>query len=425
MTSLFTETTETTESGPPAGWIFYDRDCRSCSELALRFGSVFARRGFTFEPLQEPWVQAKLGLSAAETLTEMRVLTRDGTVIGGADAVVFLARQVWWMSPLSWIARLPGGLSVLRSLYRWVAARRHCAVCRLEPSSSLPRPRWLPLLVLATLALLARPFLPAWGFMWTMAFALFFGCKWLTLRTEQMRSPDACPFRSAAYLLAWPGMDATRFLSDRVMPRLERRVVVNAVASAVVRISLGALLLFVIARHAQEPLLAGWIGMVGMVLLLHFGLLHLASVAWRGLRVDAPPIMDTPVCSTSVGEFWSRRWNGAFNQLALQLVFRPLVRRTGTTMATLCAFGVSGAVHELVISLPANAGYGLPTAYFILQGIGLLAEHTRAGKRFGLGRGVPGWLFTMLVVAAPAFWLFHPPFVRRVILPFMQAIGAL
>jgi hypothetical protein len=36
-----------------------------------------------------------------------------------------------------------------------------------------------------------------------------------------------------------------------------------------------------------------------------------------------------------------------------------------------------------------------------------------------------GWLFTMLVVAGPAFWLFHPPFIGRVVLPFMQAIGAL
>ena len=196
-------------------------------------------------------------------------------------------------------------------------------------------------------------------------------------------------------------------------------------ASAVARTMLGCLLLFVVARYAAEPLLTGWIGMVGIVLILHFGLFDLVSIAWRTLGVDAPPIMNAPLRSTSVGEFWSRRWNGAFNELALRLVFRPLARRTGITVATLCAFGTSGVVHELVISLPANAGYGLPTAYFTLQGVALLAEHTGTGKSLGLGRGVCGWFFTMLVVAAPAFWLFHPAFVRRVILPFMQAIGAL
>jgi hypothetical protein len=57
----------------------------------------------------------------------------------------------------------------------------------------------------------------------------------------------------------------------------------------------------------------------------------------------------------------------------------------------------------------------LPTAYFLLQGTALLVE-----RRLGSSRP-----FTILVVAAPAFWLFHPPFVGQVILPFMKAIGAL
>ena len=52
-------------------------------------------------------------------------------------------------------------------------------------------------------------------------------------------------------------------------------------------------------------------------------------------------------------------------------------------------------------------------------------EHSQIGKRFGLGHGVPGWFLTALFVAGPAFWLFHPWFVLRVILPFMQAIHAL
>jgi hypothetical protein len=43
----------------------------------------------------------------------------------------------------------------------------------------------------------------------------------------------------------------------------------------------------------------------------------------------------------------------------------------------------------------------------------------------GLGRGWRGWLFTVVVAAVPAFWLFPPPFVQNVILPMLAFIGAL
>jgi hypothetical protein len=102
-----------------------------------------------------------------------------------------------------------------------------------------------------------------------------------------------------------------------------------------------------------------------------------------------------------------------------------VARRTTVFAATLIAFAVSGLIHELVISLPAGAGFGLPTAYFLVQGLGVWAERSPAGKRLQLGHGIAGWAFTMIVVAGPVYWLFHPPFVRQVIVPFMKAIGAL
>ena len=413
MTSVLTEITESVEATPPHGWIFYDAACRSCAGLAARFSDVFAQRGFTFAPLQEKWVQQTLGLSEAEALQEMRVLTRDGRALAGADAIVFLARQVWWMWPLGWLARLPGARALLRKVYRWFAAHRHCSMPS-APSWSV-NTRWLPLILLPLAALIARPSMPAWGFMWTMAGAIFFGCKWLMFCRAKIRLGDVCPFRAAAYLLAWPGMDAERFLSRSPAPQVATREFTKTAIRATGRMAIGALLLFALARQPDSPLLAGWIGMIGMVLLLHFGFFEIVSLVWRKLRVDAPPIMNAPLRSRSVAEFWGRRWNAAFNRLAITLVFRLIARRSNVEVATMCVFGTSGLVHELVISVPAGAGYGLPTSYFLLQGAALLCE-----RRFGSNR-----LFTIVVVAAPSFWLFHPPFVRRVIVPFMQTIGAL
>lgn len=414
MYSLPTEITETGETVPHRGWIFYDRDCRSCSELATRLSSTFATRGFEFAPLQERWVQDRLGMSATEAVAEMRVLMRTAEKLSGADAMIFLAEHVWWVSPLAWFAALPGARALLRRLYAHVAANRHCAIST-QPTLLKGRTRWLPLIVLPLLALATKPILPAWGFMWAMAFAIFAGCKWLTLSLARMQMPDAPPLRATAYLFAWPGMDAARFLSWTQAPLLGTRAALAQAVAAIARVSVGAVFLCGVARHAPNELLTGWLGMIGMILLLHFGVFDLVSLAWRKLRVDAPPLMKAPLRSRSVDEFWGRRWNAAFNQLATRFVFRPVARRCGPALATVAAFGASGFVHELVISLPAGAGYGLPTAYFLLQGAALLVE-----RRFGSSR-----LFTIIVVAAPAFWLFHPAFVRRVILPFMQAIGAL
>jgi predicted DCC family thiol-disulfide oxidoreductase YuxK len=425
MISELTEMTEPTEAVSFRGWIFYDRDCSFCRELALRFENVFAKRGFRFEPLQEEWVERRLNLTRDEALEEMRVLTTDGEVFGGADAVVYLSRQLCWGTPLAFLARLPFVHAALHRLYRWVAAHRTCAINQAATPSFPARTRWIALAFLPLGALCTKPFVSAWIFMWLMACAIFFGSKWLTLGNAIQRVGRVCPFRSAAYLVAWPGMGAARFLSPHLAPCCSRSEMMKSAATAVVWILLGTFLLLALARHASNPILAGWIGMAGMILILHFGLFELASIGWRAFRVDAPPIMNRPLRSTSVSEFWRRRWNAAFNDLAVRLVFRPVARHTTVLAATLIAFAVSGLIHELVISLPAGAGFGLPTAYFLVQGLGVLAERSPAGKRLRLGSGIAGWLFTIVVVAGPAYWLFHPPFVQNVILPFMRSIGAL
>jgi alginate O-acetyltransferase complex protein AlgI len=134
--------------------------------------------------------------------------------------------------------------------------------------------------------------------------------------------------------------------------------------------------------------------------------------------------MDRPLASASVSEFWGRRWNRAFRDLSHRFLFRPLTARVGPQAGLFAGFLFSGVVHDAVISLPARGGYGLPTAYFIVQAAGLLLERSRPGHRAGLGRGLRGRLFMAAVVAGPAPLLFHAPFLTRVVIPFLQVLGA-
>ena len=282
---------------------------------------------------------------------------------------------------------------------------------------------WLPLLILPGTAIALRNLWPAWVFMWILSFAIFISLKWLTWwRTTEQAAHAG--WRSAAYLLAWPGMDADEFLNPSA--HITRPSAAEW-SWATLETALGAIMLWVVARSlpASQPLLRGWAGMAGLVLLLHFGTFQIVALMWQAAGVNAKSIMSAPLRATSLAEFWGKRWNLGFRQLGYELIFRPLHRSLGVGAAGMIVFLVSGLVHDLVISLPARGGYGLPTGYFLLQGAGITMEHSRWGKRLGLAHGARGWLFMVLFVAAPVFWLFHPWFVMRVILPFMQAIRAL
>jgi predicted DCC family thiol-disulfide oxidoreductase YuxK len=76
--------------------------------------------------LQDPRVQALLALPPEDLLREMRVATANGKVFGGAEAIVYLARKIWWAWPLYAAAKLPAALRILDVYYRWFADHRTC-----------------------------------------------------------------------------------------------------------------------------------------------------------------------------------------------------------------------------------------------------------------------------------------------------------
>lgn len=280
---------------------------------------------------------------------------------------------------------------------------------------------WLPLIGLPALVVLFTPWhWPAWAFMWALAGAIYLGCRWLTWRRANVAGVPW--WRHAGYLIAWPGLDAASFLTrPSTAPPATREWVFAAIKSG-----LGIALFFaggaLVSR--DRPYLAGWIGMVGIVLTLHFGLFHLLSCAWRRLGVDAPPLMDRPLACESVSEFWGRRWNRAFRDLTHGFLFRPLTPWLGVRGALFSGFVFSGVVHDIVISLPARGGYGGPTMFFVCQAVAMLVERSASGQRAGLGRGAAGRVFTAIVLLLPLSCLFHPPFVERIVVPFMRAMGA-
>jgi hypothetical protein len=260
---------------------------------------------------------------------------------------------------------------------------------------------------------------PAWVMMWAIASGEFFALKFLTLRGLPSGLPG---WRLASYIFLWPGMKPREFLGlTSIRPPAATGL---ELARALAKTAIGVVgLAWAIANaFSRSALLVGWVGMLGIIFTLHFGGFDFLSWAWRRLGVAAMPIMMAPLRATSLGEFWGERWNLAFAELARRFILRPLARPLGASLAGSTVFLISGLVHESVLSLPARAGWGRPTLFFLLQALGIVAEKSMTGRRMGLGKGLRGWTWVLLFTVGPISLLFTPVFVERVIVPMFQQL---
>jgi predicted DCC family thiol-disulfide oxidoreductase YuxK len=126
MISLISDMTDAKGSRAESGWVFFDRDCAVCVRLAQRYRSTLEARGFGLAALQDPRAASLLRVPEEELLREMRVVTADGSVLGGADAVAYLAGRIWWAWPVYAASRWLGARPLVVWGYRWFAAHRKC-----------------------------------------------------------------------------------------------------------------------------------------------------------------------------------------------------------------------------------------------------------------------------------------------------------
>src|SRR5262249_48755663 len=146
----------------------------------------------------------------------------------------------------------------------------------------------------------------------------------------------AGPGRVLAYALLWPGLDVHAFCGTRPVSPPSGSEWVSAAAKTF----FGAAVVWVGAPLIGEkhPIVTGWVGMIGVVLVLHFGLFHLLSAAWRALGISALPLMRSPVRATSLSGFWGESWNAAFSDLMHESIFKPLTKSVGPQGALFLVF---------------------------------------------------------------------------------------
>ncbi|XP_048232121.1 acyl-CoA--sterol O-acyltransferase 1 [Ricinus communis] len=157
--------------------------------------------------------------------------------------------------------------------------------------------------------------------------------------------------------------------------------------------------------------------------LLELNLAITAALARTLLGIELEPQFNEPYLSTSLQDFWGKRWNLMVTSILRPTVYEPtrniFSRAIGRKWATLPAvfgtFVVSALMHELMFYyLGRTTPTGDISVFFLLHGFCLTAEI--AFKKWLNGRwqlpGLVSGILTVGFVMSTGFWLFFPNFMH-------------
>ena len=121
------------------------------------------------------------------------------------------------------------------------------------------------------------------------------------------------------------------------------------------------------------------------------------------MGLTLPAMMQSPFLSTSIGEFWTKRWNPGTSFMFRRLCFEPLARR-GPVLALFAVFILSGVAHILLFYMAALRWKIalINGAFFFVQPLFILAER-QLNVHWWPRAAARAWTLTILAITSPLF----------------------
>lgn len=142
-------------------------------------------------------------------------------------------------------------------------------------------------------------------------------------------------------------------------------------------------------KHMLPQRLVAFLICIYSYLALEMSLVAFAIVARILLGIDTDRPFDHPYLSTSLQDFWGRRWNRVAESCLKSTVFYPILnsmsrvlgRKWAAIVASVVTFFVSNLMHEIIFFYIGRVrfGGGILT-FFIFQGICVVIESTLKKK---------------------------------------------
>ncbi|CAN4126957.1 unnamed protein product [Withania somnifera] len=140
-------------------------------------------------------------------------------------------------------------------------------------------------------------------------------------------------------------------------------------------------------------------------------------------RVELEPPFDEPYKTSSLQDFWGRRWNLMVTNILRPTIYHPvrsmmtgrITRKWAPLPAVLATFFVSGIMHELIFYYISRVKPNWEVTYFfIIHGVALSLEiiiKKLSNGKFRVPSFISGPLALGFIILT-SFWLFFPPLLR-------------
>lgn len=183
-------------------------------------------------------------------------------------------------------------------------------------------------------------------------------------------------------------------------------------------------LLYLDARHRWSWPLAAWAAAFEMYFMVS-GLSDFVTGATSLLGFSTQEVFRAPFLASSPADFWGHRWNLFVSDFFRRRLFLPLANGNHVYRGAFAVFLASGLAHEYFVFVcvkPAEFLPGYMTAFFLLQGLAVMAgTWTKAHLR--PVRFAPRWVKVGLHLfwLAATVWLFLEP-IDPVVVSFERTI---
>lgn len=217
-------------------------------------------------------------------------------------------------------------------------------------------------------------------------------------------------FGLLCFMFAWPGVrvDGFQKRTPVPMPGTGDRFLESWLTFL---LGLGGLI-FASWKGGGESLFWNYVGLYSFLLIIHLGILEVMVDGLRLVGFSPQSPLDRPWLANSLRDFWSFRWNRPFIDMNRIFFLKTFKNILPAPLVVFMIFLISGILHELALSYPVNAGWGLPLLYFAFQGVGYFLENRYPFRR----------LLVLAWVIVPSPLLFHAPFVMGLVGKLQSAI---